>query len=290
MDVDDSESTKSMNIPSNQSIATPEKPCPEQVDDSITFNGPSGSTSTNSSRITSNNTSLNSTNQTNSSMNSPSKPSTSVKSKRRSGGRKHRAGRFQKIKWKPYLQLSFEEKKYLDEREARRAQRIRDKKAAVGIPVAPFNTSQFLINDYLSCHDLKTPDYESMNNGTDEDAHYTSDNSSEEHYHSCSDIGAFYQHAFLEDYANIHEEYLNSLSQCELAAEWVSLEDKIEAVDKQLKELREQRRTMGLDPDHPDAELEKIEVFKSEIEKLFEENHDLETQNEKLRKILESNS
>lgn len=169
MNTHDSESTKCSNTPSNHAISTPE----QKEDNSITPNVPSESP--NSTQNPARNASPNSPNRTNSSMNSTSnsKPSTSGKHKRRSGGKKHRAGRFQKMKWKPYLKLSFEEKKYLEEREARRAQRIRDKMSAVGIPVAPYNTSQFLINDYLSCHDLKTPDYESMHNGTDEEAHYT---------------------------------------------------------------------------------------------------------------------
>lgn len=280
MNDDDSETAAGENIPSNHANFTPEKTCSERKD---FVSDVSSDLNQSAPHATENNTN----NCPDSTPTASSKPSTSGKHKRRNGGKKHRAGRNRKRKWKPYHKLTWEEKQKLDERNARRAQRVRDEMSAVGIPVAPYNTSQFLINDYLSCHVIKTPDY---NNDHEDNNH--SDDSSEEHYHACNEdeFDDYYQRAFLEDYATVHEEYLNSLTQYELAEEWVSLEDKIEAADKQLKELREQRTTMGLDSGLPHAEIQKIEVFRIEIEKLFEENHDLEAQNEKLRKLLNANS
>lgn len=275
MNDDDSGASTGENIPSNHAIFTPEKTClSERKDASIIFNVPSLPVDLNQSVPCENEN--NSTDSTPNSTSS-SKPSTSGKSKRRSGGKKHRAGRNQKRKWKPYNKLTWVEKQKIDERNARRAQRIRDEMSAVGIPVAPYNTSQFLINDYLSCHVIKTPDYNH------------SEDSSDDHYHA-DDVRDYYQQAFLEEYESMHEEYLNSLTHYELAEEWVNLEDKIEVADKQLKELREQRTTMGVDADHPHEVMEKIGVFRSEIEKLFKENHDLMAENEKLRKILNVDS
>ncbi|KAM5135043.1 protein HEXIM1-like [Mantella aurantiaca] len=71
-------------------------------------------------------------------------------------GRKRHRRRPSKKKrpWKPYNKLTWEEKKRLEEREAQRASRVRAEMFAKGQPVAPYNTTQFLMDD----HDLEEPD------------------------------------------------------------------------------------------------------------------------------------
>ena len=57
-----------------------------------------------------------------------------------SGG-KHRR------KWKPYNKLSWEERQELDEAETKRACMKREERFASGHPVAPYNTTQFIMED-----------------------------------------------------------------------------------------------------------------------------------------------
>uniref|UniRef100_A0A3B4TSX2 HEXIM P-TEFb complex subunit 1 n=1 Tax=Seriola dumerili TaxID=41447 RepID=A0A3B4TSX2_SERDU len=72
--------------------------------------------------------------------------------------KKHRRKKPRKRrKWKPYHKLSWEEKKAKDERETARAIRIREEMFAKGRPMAPYNTTQYLIDtNYHGEPDLST--------------------------------------------------------------------------------------------------------------------------------------
>lgn len=52
-----------------------------------------------------------------------------------------------KRKWKPYSALSWEEKVIQDARESKRANAKRERLSAEGHPIAPYNTTQFLMDD-----------------------------------------------------------------------------------------------------------------------------------------------
>lgn len=56
-------------------------------------------------------------------------------------------------KWKPYHLRSWEEKKELEERETKRAEERRNQLTTLGFPQAPYNTTQFLMEDHKSEHD-----------------------------------------------------------------------------------------------------------------------------------------
>ena len=60
------------------------------------------------------------------------------------GGEKHRR------KWKPYDKLSWEEKRQLSEKEAIVAEKKREDALRHGHPVAPFNTTQFIMEEHSS--------------------------------------------------------------------------------------------------------------------------------------------
>ncbi|XP_078722198.1 uncharacterized protein LOC144938238 [Lampetra fluviatilis] len=73
------------------------------------------------------------------------------------GGKRHRrrpSRQKRARRWKPFTKLSWDEKRQLEERDARRAARIRAEMEAKGFPVAPYNTTQFLMEE----HDLGEPD------------------------------------------------------------------------------------------------------------------------------------
>lgn len=74
---------------------------------------------------------------------------------RQIGKKKHRRRPSKKKRhWKPYYKLTWEEKKKFDEKQSLRASRIRAEMFAKGQPVAPYNTTQFLMDD----HDQEEPD------------------------------------------------------------------------------------------------------------------------------------
>ncbi|XP_077589880.1 protein HEXIM1 [Stigmatopora nigra] len=73
----------------------------------------------------------------------------------RLGRKRHRRRAAKKKRnWKPYYKLSWEERKALEERETARASRLREEMFAKGLPVAPYNTTQFLMDE----HDREEPD------------------------------------------------------------------------------------------------------------------------------------
>lgn len=69
------------------------------------------------------------------------------KRKKRRRGR-HKGGKHHR-KWRPYTKLSWSERKAADARETLRANQKREDAFASGHPVAPYNTTQFLIDDHI---------------------------------------------------------------------------------------------------------------------------------------------
>lgn len=200
--------------------------------------------------------------------------------------RKKRNKNRKKRKWRPYWKLTWRERKELEERDSRRANRIREEMLTNGITLAPYNTTQFLMED----HNLQEPDYEHIPNGHRHKENSNSIDSSDEFYSSPEDEEEFLHQQFVETYENIHIEHLNSLSKTELVQELVNMEDKVEILEKSLEEARVQNQLKEKEDEsnnfNAEAELEKIRVFREEIEKLSQENDFLWRENEKLRKCL----
>lgn len=202
------------------------------------------------------------------------------------GPRKKRSKNRKKRKWRPYCKLNWRERQEVDERDSRRANRVRQEMLTNGLALAPYNTTQFLMED----HNLKEPDYDHIPNGHRHKEHSNSFDSSDEFYSSPEDEEEFLHQQFVETYENIHIEYLNNMSKTELVQELVNMEDKVETLEKSLEEARVQNQ-MKQPQEEPknfnaEAELEKIRVFRAEIEKLSQENDNLWRENEKLRKCL----
>lgn len=193
------------------------------------------------------------------------------RSKHRSGNRKNRV-RHRKHKWKPYHKLTGDERRRLEERISRRAYRAREKMSASGLTLAPYNTTQFLMDD----HNFGEPDYDSIHHESKSKDDY---NSSEDYYSSPDDEEEFIQQQFSETYDSVHDDYINGMSKFELVHELIRLEDEVENLEQSLRESWEEKKS-ELDVD---AEIEKIQVFQIEIEKLTHENHILEKTNDKLQ-------
>ncbi|XP_029429590.1 protein HEXIM1-like isoform X2 [Rhinatrema bivittatum] len=163
--------------------------------------------------------------------------------------RQRRANRRQR-RWKPYFKLSWEEKKQLDERETLRAARVRAEMFAKGQPVAPYNTTQFLMED----HDQEEPDLKTdlfpwrplaikLDEINEESFLEKEDGGSSSGIGG--DSGEFLQRDFLETYEKYHVESLQNMSKEELIREYLELEKCLCQMEEENNRLRLESKKGG---------------------------------------------
>lgn len=169
-----------------------------------------------------------------------------------------------KRKWKPYTDLSWDERKKQDDRESRRAFAKRERLSAEGHPIAPYNTTQFLMDDHkpsanqggkeesatlrkLAPTDSSTS-LQSLDTGTSSimntegtfvmehkrarfyanSPHPSELGTQGEGGAECrDDIQRYILNDFSQTYAGIHAEELQSMSQMDLIAECLKLEKRV---------------------------------------------------------------
>ncbi|XP_022251441.1 protein HEXIM-like [Limulus polyphemus] len=210
--------------------------------------------------------------------------------------RKSRRGKYKhkKRKWKPYYKLSWQERREVDERETMRANRVREVRFAHGQALAPYNTTQFLMDD----HNVQEPDYEHINNGHRHIQKENVGDSSDEFYSSPEDEEDFLQQQFCEAYEDVHAERLNSMSKNDLVQEYIQLEDKVEELEVKLRDAKA-KVCVSSNKSVTDSEVqtpctkeseqwEKTRIFREEITKLLKENQQLKNENEKLRNMVKN--
>ncbi|KAL8175671.1 UNVERIFIED_CONTAM: hypothetical protein K2H54_003697 [Gekko kuhli] len=211
---------------------------------------------------------------------------------RQLGKKKHRRRPSKKKRhWKPYYQLSWEEKKKFDEKQSQRASRLRAEMFAKGQPVAPYNTTQFLMED----HDTEEPDLKTAGPGPKRAAgpRADDDGSSGADEDFCDGEGAggealggvgggmggdgseFLQKDFSETYERYHVESLQNMSKQELVREYLELEKCLSRLEDENNRLR---LLAGGDPD--DLRLRQLE---HELDSLRAENQRLLRENQLLR-------
>ncbi|GFS96304.1 hypothetical protein NPIL_248021 [Nephila pilipes] len=176
-----------------------------------------------------------------------SKRSKGKKNKRRSGGKRHRGSRFRK-NCKPYYGLTRDEKEKIDKRNLRQTRRRRVKMRKSGMPLAPLNTTQFIVND-KKCVD----------NYYDESSHSDSE----------------YAPDFNKMWLDVLFERFQELSVEDLVSRYISTEDEIENMQIEKGKKHFEQST-------------KIEIFREEIRNLKEKNDELIRVNDELYKLLES--
>lgn len=231
-----------------------------------------------------------------------------IRKKHRRGSRRNhnRPGK----RYVPYSKLSWEEKKQRDERDTKRAFKLREQINAKGRPSAPYNTTQFLMAE----HDLAEPDLGSH-------AHMQSDGEetplrSRVPSNSCDDSDfdddynespedeiyeqQFFEKDFTEAYEQVHVENLHSMSKSELVREFMLLEERIENMEIKLKEseaigsvfarqisVEEISRPLNgennLDVRKADSKT-KEEILLIELNRLRKENERLLAENEEIKK------
>lgn len=198
--------------------------------------------------------------------------------------KKHRRGKSRKRRWKPYNKLTWDEKKALEDRESLRALRIRAEMFAHGQPVAPYNTTQFLMEDHNVQEPLleNIPTTSSHHHRQHKDSNCTVDDS-DEFYSSPEDEEEFLQKEFTEAYDNIHAERLNTMGKSELIQEYIQLEDRVDKLEQKLRHAQRDHENRIVDPGNFEECWEKARIFQEEICKLQDENARLREENELLR-------
>ncbi|KAM5149655.1 protein HEXIM1 [Callospermophilus lateralis] len=198
---------------------------------------------------------------------------------RQLGKKKHRRRPSKKKRhWKPYYKLTWEEKKKFDEKQSLRASRIRAEMFAKGQPVAPYNTTQFLMDD----HDQEEPDLKTglypkrtaakSDDTSDEDFMEEAGEEDGGSDGMGGDGSEFLQRDFSETYERYHAESLQNMSKQELIKEYLELEKCLSRMEDENNRLRLESKRLG-----DDARVRELEL---ELDRLRAENLQLLTENE----------
>ena len=178
--------------------------------------------------------------------------------------------------------MSFTEKKRLEEKESRRANQKREEAFASGHPVAPYNTTQFLMDDHFQSEAI-SPDLHRHNskdsnnsNGSESSSSFSDDD---------FDDNSFQTSNFLESYETFNQERLMSLTKEELIREYVRMEAKLEKFENNQEPIN--RLSRDSSEGMLSSSAEEIVDF-GEYNRLKEENEKLKELNSELRKELES--
>ncbi|KRX48110.1 Protein HEXIM [Trichinella murrelli] len=174
--------------------------------------------------------------------------------------RKKRTRRPVRRPWKPYFKLSLEERQRLELREERRAERIRAQRFAHGLPVAPYNTTQFLLDDREAresepiCVDEIVDTIRHQGAVNDHHGHTKHvPNHHHHHHHSDHMVGDEYssdsvttsegdlcmlEREFDYEYETAHAERLEEMSKEQLVQEYIHLEKELERYQSESAQLR----------------------------------------------------
>ncbi|XP_054988236.1 protein HEXIM2 [Sorex araneus] len=185
------------------------------------------------------------------------------------GRKKHRRRPTKRKRhWRPYLELSWAEKQQRDEWQGQRASRVREEMFAKGQPVAPYNTTQFLMNDRdpeepnLDVpHGASHPGSSGDSEAGDSDGHGTAH-------------GEFQQRDFSEAYERYHAESLQGRSKQELVRDYLELERRLSQAEEETLRLQQLRGAASHQP------CRQVEELAAEVERLRTENQRLRLENE----------
>ncbi|KAM6163555.1 protein HEXIM2 [Rhynchocyon petersi] len=186
------------------------------------------------------------------------------------GRKKHRRRPSKRKRhWRPYLELSWAEKQQRDERQSQRASQVRQEMFAKGQPVAPYNTTQFLMND----RDPEEPNLD-VPQGV---SHPGSSGDSEAGDSDEQDQarGEFLQKDFSEAYECYHTESLQGRTKQELVQDYLDLERRLSQAEEETRRLQQQRQKFI--NQQPSAHMKQLVA---EVERLRTENQRLRQENE----------
>ncbi|KAM9394125.1 protein HEXIM1 [Pholidichthys leucotaenia] len=202
----------------------------------------------------------------------------------RQGKKRHRRRPNKKKRhWKPYNKLSWEEKKERDERESVRASKMREEMFAKGLPVAPYNTTQFLMDE----HDREEPDLNteigvrrSLGEDTvseedffDHDEEDDDDGGSDGIGRPGNAGGEYLHRDFCETYEMYHVESLQNMTKQQLVQEYLELEKCMSRLEEENNRLR--RQTTEGRGQTVDSSTTRLREMERELERLRAQNTEL---------------
>ncbi|XP_058508477.1 protein HEXIM1-like [Solea solea] len=214
----------------------------------------------------------------------------------RLGKKRHRRRTNRKRRnWKPYYKLSWEERKVLEEKETARASRLREEMFAKGLPVAPYNTTQFLMDE----HDREEPDLNTEtgirrtsgvgvrmeDTGSEEELFDNEEEDDDDGSGGGSDGigrpgnagGEFLQRDFSETYEMYHVESLQNMTKQELVQEYLELEKCMSRLEEENNRLRRAVEPGGVTVE---SSLVRLRELERELERLRAQNTELLLQNQ----------
>ncbi|KAK6635532.1 hypothetical protein RUM44_000784 [Polyplax serrata] len=217
----------------------------------------------------------------------------------------------------PYSKSSWQQRRDLGSSE--RAQRIRQEMFDHGQPVAPYNTTQFLIEDHgdLQNIDAQLQVAQEQNPGSSlvnskpsraRDSSFSIDSDVDYFYSSPEDEEEFLTKEFSNAYEDLHVERLSSMSKSEIIHDYLQLESKYEKTLIELKRLRkgadegqeantqqnkehegEQDRDTDTSSKSENEVAEQLRISQIENKSLKVELDELRKENKTLRSLVEKN-
>nr|CAB3262631.1 uncharacterized protein LOC100181056 [Phallusia mammillata] len=192
-----------------------------------------------------------------------------------------------KRKWKPYSKMTWEEKKAVQEREEIRADRIRVEMLDRGRPVAPYNTTQFIMAEHDPYEeDDMSNDKKSDNNDASSSKSSTSgaysaqlnivdspqnnDEFAEPDYTDSPHMAPeFISQDFSEAYERVQEESLATMSRSGLVKEHLSLERSLAFLQDKLAEVKTINNSYSIKMQGIEKQLDKL---RADNKRLVREN------------------
>lgn len=199
--------------------------------------------------------------------------------RRNRGGKNHR-------RWKPYDKMSWTEKQALEEKETRRANQKRADAFASGHPVAPYNTTQFLMDDHCK-NEAISPDLYRHNSKDSNGSNY-SDSSSD--FYDEDNSANFLERNFQESFNDFRMQQLMDKTKEVLVHEYMQMESRLERLESKTNSKsgsgtgssRSSSENLNSSTEKEDSE----EFDAEEYRRLKEENKKLKMKNKTLLTIL----
>ncbi|KAK2492633.1 hypothetical protein MC885_003550, partial [Smutsia gigantea] len=185
------------------------------------------------------------------------------------GRKKHRRRPSKRKRdWRPYLELSWAEKQQWDERKSQRASRVREEMFAKGQPVAPYNTTQFLMND----REAEEPNLDGPRGASHPGP--SGESEAEDSDGQGRAQGEFQQRDFSEAYEHYHTESLQGRSKQELVQDYLALEQRLSQAEEETRRLQQLQGCRSWQP------CCQVEELAAEVERLRNENQRLRQEKE----------
>ncbi|CAL7949638.1 unnamed protein product [Xylocopa violacea] len=166
-------------------------------------------------------------------------------------------------------------------------------------PPAPYNTTQFLMDDHSDLPDLDQKLSEAVSSDVPatfqkpsapprtRDSSFSVDSDEDYFYSSPEDEEEFLTKEFSTAYEDLHAERLSMLSKSELIQEYLQLEAKVDLLTKRLRgknfHQTEQRELESNSSSTDSESAKKLKICQERIDDLLQQNEQLKRENESLR-------